>query len=66
MLEHSKQLDADRPPGSREQDRTKKQFSTDFRLPYSRASNAPKIKKNENYKVDPTDDKEGIQTHAVE
>ena len=40
MFERSKQLDADRPPRTREQD--KKQFSTDFRLPYSRVSNAPR------------------------
>ena len=49
---------------------TKEQFSTDFRLPYS----LPRIKrsqkehknKNRNYKLDPTDDKEGIQKHPVE
>ena len=39
VLEHSKQLDADRPPRAREQD-AEKQFSTEFRLPYSRLSNA--------------------------
>ena len=36
VLEHSKQLNADRPPKTREQDT--KQFSTDYRLPYSRVS----------------------------
>ena len=58
VLEHSKQLDVDRPPRTYEQD--KKQFSTDFRLPYSRVSNAPRKstkKKQKNYKLDPTDDK---------
>ena len=40
VREHSKQLDVDRPPRTYEQD--KKQFSTDFRLPYSRVSNAPR------------------------
>ena len=40
VLEHSKQLDADRPSRTHEQDT--KQFSTDFRLPYSRVSNAPR------------------------
>ena len=39
MLEHSKQLDADRPPRTREQDT--KRFSTDFRLPYSRVLKRP-------------------------
>ena len=36
VLEHSKQLNADRPPKTREQDT--KQFSTDYRLPYARVS----------------------------
>ena len=39
VLEHSKQLGADRPPRTRELD-SKKQFSTDFRLPYSHGSKA--------------------------
>ena len=63
VLEHSKQLNAD-PLGPAEQ----KQFSTDFRLPCSRVSNASRkgTKQNKNHKLDPTDDKEGIQTHPVE
>ena len=49
--------------------RTKKQFTTDFRLPYSRVSTPPQKEhknKTKNYEFDPTDDKEGIPTHAVE
>ena len=70
VLEHSRQLDADRPPTIEpaSRTRTKEQFSTEFRLPYSRVSNAPRKStktKTTNYKLGPTDDKEGIQTHPV-
>ena len=65
-LELSEQLDAERSPRSREQDT--KQFSTGFCLPDSRVSNAPRksTKTKKKYKLDPTDDEEGIQTHPVE
>ena len=63
MLQHCKQLDADRPPRTREQDT--KQFSADFCLAYSRVSNAPRksTKTNKTYKLDPTEDKEGITVY---
>ena len=67
MLEYRKHQDVDRPRRIREQGT--KQFLIDFRLPDSRVSNAPRKSaktKNKNYNLDPTDDKEGIQTHPFE
>ena len=55
-----------RPPRTREQDT--KQFSTDVRLPYSLVSKHPQKehKKMLEYKLDPTEDREGILIPPVE
>ena len=55
-----------RPP--RTHVRTRRSFELTFACPTPAYQTPPEIaqKPNKNYKLDPTDDKEGIQTHSVE
>ena len=65
VLEHSKQLIADPlEPTSR----TRSSFELTFACPTPAYQTPPEraYKQNKNYKLDPTDDKEGVQTHPVE
>ena len=57
VLEHGKQLNADPP-----------EPASGTAALHSRVSNAPRksTKTKKKYKLDPTDDEEGIQTHPVE
>ena len=65
VLEHSKQLNADPlKPASR----PRSNFQLTFACPTPAYHTTPERarKQNKNYKLDPTDDKEGIQTYPVE
>ena len=65
VLEHSKQLNADPLELA---SRPRSSFQLSFARPTPAYQTPPERaqKQNKNYKLDPTDDKEGIQTHSVE
>ena len=66
VLEHSKQLIADPLVAT---SRTRSSFELACACPTPPSIKSPQkqhIKQNKNYKPDPTDDKQGIQTHPVE
>ena len=65
VLEHCKQLDANRPPRTREHDISS--FELTFACPTPAYQTPPeRAQKLQTNKLDPTDDAEGIQTYPVE